>query len=333
MDSLTQIVLGAAVGELALGRKVGNHAILWGAVAGTIPDLDVIFKPFLGDLAGNEMHRGFSHSILFSVVMAPLFGFLINKLYQKRDVGWKGWSWLFFLGFFTHPLLDCHTTWGTQLFWPFDLRIAFKNISVVDPVYTVPFLILMIGVMFIRRSNPRRRKWAIAGLGLSSIYLLITFAFQYNATTIFVDNLKRQDIPYDRISVQPTIANSILWYASIETSDSYLIGLYSMLDDDKEVSFMRFKKNRTLRQEIGRQDEFKRLKTLADDWFLIEGNALEYQFSDLRFGKTSFGNQRDFVFNYQVKTQLGGVEVKQDDPPRENMAGFFNVLWTRIKGQ
>jgi len=42
MDSLTQIVLGAAVGEAVLGKKVGNKAMLYGAIAGTIPDLDVV---------------------------------------------------------------------------------------------------------------------------------------------------------------------------------------------------------------------------------------------------------------------------------------------------
>ncbi len=36
MDSLTQIVLGASVGEAVLGKKVGNKAILWGAIAGTL---------------------------------------------------------------------------------------------------------------------------------------------------------------------------------------------------------------------------------------------------------------------------------------------------------
>ena len=46
MDSLTQIVLGAAVGEAVLGKKVGNRAMLWGAVAGTIPDLDVGAFPY-----------------------------------------------------------------------------------------------------------------------------------------------------------------------------------------------------------------------------------------------------------------------------------------------
>ena len=34
MDSLSQIVLGAAVGEVVLGRRIGNRAMVWGAVAG-----------------------------------------------------------------------------------------------------------------------------------------------------------------------------------------------------------------------------------------------------------------------------------------------------------
>ena len=65
MDSLTQIVLGASVAEATLGRKIGNKAILYGAIAGTIPDLDIILKFFVDDLSATEMHRGFSHSLLF----------------------------------------------------------------------------------------------------------------------------------------------------------------------------------------------------------------------------------------------------------------------------
>lgn len=41
MDSLAQIVLGATVGEAILGKKGGNKAMLYGAFAGTILDLDV----------------------------------------------------------------------------------------------------------------------------------------------------------------------------------------------------------------------------------------------------------------------------------------------------
>jgi inner membrane protein len=78
MDSLTQIVLGAAVGEAVLGRKIGNKAILWGAIAGTIPDLDVLL---IGDDPIRELtiHRGFSHSIVFAILMAPILGFSFGQ--------------------------------------------------------------------------------------------------------------------------------------------------------------------------------------------------------------------------------------------------------------
>ena len=65
MDSLTQIVLGASVGEAVLGKKVGNKAALYGAIAGTIPDLDVLAGYFVDEITAIEWHRGFSHSILF----------------------------------------------------------------------------------------------------------------------------------------------------------------------------------------------------------------------------------------------------------------------------
>ena len=65
MDSVTQIVLGAAVANEVLGKKLGNKAILYGAILGTIPDLDVVVGKFLDPLTATDIHRGFSHSTLF----------------------------------------------------------------------------------------------------------------------------------------------------------------------------------------------------------------------------------------------------------------------------
>jgi inner membrane protein len=80
MDSISQLVLGAAVGEAVLGKKLGNKAVLWGAIGGTIPDLDVLASPFLTELAGLTFHRGISHSVLFSVVFSILLGWIISKI-------------------------------------------------------------------------------------------------------------------------------------------------------------------------------------------------------------------------------------------------------------
>src|SRR5690606_37390634 len=112
MDSLTQMVLGAAVGETVLGRKVGNKAMLYGAIAGTIPDLDTLAAHFVDTVSALEIHRGFTHSLFFSLVFAPLFGGLIAKIERGSPASRGDWTRLMFWGLVTHPLLDAFTTWG-----------------------------------------------------------------------------------------------------------------------------------------------------------------------------------------------------------------------------
>ena len=139
MDSLKQIVLGAACGEVALGRKIGNKAMLFGAFGGTIPDLDVMIGSLLFDFEIDQLafHRGFMHSIVFACIASVIMGYLFYRLYnsgKRRDTTFlKDWVWLFFLSIFTHPILDSFTPYGTQLFVPFtDYRVAFNSIAVVE---------------------------------------------------------------------------------------------------------------------------------------------------------------------------------------------------------
>jgi inner membrane protein len=85
MDSLTQITLGAAVGELVLGKKVGNRAMLWGAIAGTIPDLDVLAGSVTDEISALAYHRAFTHSLAFACI-APLgLGALVHRLYGGKS--------------------------------------------------------------------------------------------------------------------------------------------------------------------------------------------------------------------------------------------------------
>ena len=86
MDSLTQIVLGGAIGELVAGKRMGNKAVLWGAIAGTIPDLDVFLRVFYHPTEAALVHRGFSHSLLFALLAAPAIAWLMNML-TKRVYG------------------------------------------------------------------------------------------------------------------------------------------------------------------------------------------------------------------------------------------------------
>src|SRR5688572_26407350 len=110
MDSLTQIVLGAACGEAVAGRKMGAKAAFWGAIAGTIPDLDVFLRFFYDPFDAALVHRGFSHSLLFALLAGPAFGWLCYRIYKKR-YELRTWILLWFLAIVTHPILDMFTNY------------------------------------------------------------------------------------------------------------------------------------------------------------------------------------------------------------------------------
>jgi inner membrane protein len=331
MDSLTQIVLGAAVGEAVLGRKVGNRAMLYGAIAGTIPDLDVLASNFTDTTRALEMHRGFTHSIVFSVFFAPLFGWLVSRYDRFKSV--KGWSWLFFWAFVTHPLLDAHTTWGTQLFWPLDLRLAFQSIFVIDPLYTLPFLVFFILAMLRKRTNPMRRFYNTLGLAVSSGYLMLTLVLKWIAFGQFEDALAQQQITYRQMDTRPAPLNTVLWNANVETDSAYLLGDYSFFDT-QPIRFQRYPKQHQLWGGLEKNERAQRMIGISQGWYTLYQDGNQLYFNDLRFGLMSLekGSQ-DFVFKYAVSRNAEGEVTFTEEPKdRQDARVILDALWGRMTG-
>ncbi|MHC9087718.1 metal-dependent hydrolase [Tenacibaculum sp. IMCC1] len=330
MDSLTQIVLGAAVGEAVLGKKEGNKAMLYGAIAGTIPDLDVYVGKLFDTVTALEIHRGFTHSVFFAIVFGWIFGWLIS-LYEK-NASTKEWALLMFWGFITHPILDAHTTWGTQLFWPLDLRLAFKNIFVIDPLYTLPFLVFLLMAMFQRKGTAKRTKYNNLGLIISSSYMAITLVIKGITYSKFSHALKEQGISYKEIETKPTPFNTILWSANVETNDAYLIGYYSFFDT-KPIEFYSYPKNHHLLDDYKNNVSIKRLIKITKGWYTIsEKNNLIY-LNDLRFGLLSVApNFQQFAFSFQITKKQNKIVINEVPRNREKAKQLLTDLWVRIQG-
>ncbi|PKR80224.1 metal-dependent hydrolase [Brumimicrobium salinarum] len=331
MDSLTQIVLGAAVGEAVLGKKVGNRAMFYGAIAGTIPDLDVISSFFVDTVTALEVHRGFTHSILFSILFAPIFGFIIAKIDSYKS--FKGWTLLFFWGFFTHPILDAHTTWGTQLFWPFDIRLAFKTIFVIDPLYTLPFLTFLILAMFQKKDSPKRQFYNRTGLIVSSSYLALTFLLKGLAFVQFTNALEQQKISYQEIETKPAPMNTVLWSANVKRENDFLIGSYSFFDQS-EITYSSYPKNHELIGHLMDNEKMRRMIHISKGWFTITQKEEELFYNDLRFGLLSTKeNANNFVFQYKIIENNDGtinfVETKKEIADGKQL---LIELWDRVKG-
>ena len=338
MDSLTQIVLGAAVGEAVLGKKVGNRAMLWGAVAGTIPDLDVILRFITDPVTATEMHRGFSHSFVFSILMAPILGWIVHWIHRNRDATRSGWSWLFFWSLVTHPLLDMHTTWGTQFFWPFETRVAYKNIFVVDPMYTVPFLVCLLIALLTKRTNPQRRRMNNLGLYISTSYMVLSLVFKWITYNEFKYELKKEGIDYVEMDTRPTPFNTILWNAQVETKNGFRMAYYSLFDSKKVRFSEEMPKNHELLVPYKNQKVIQQLIKISAGWYMIEeGENGRLFFVDLRFGQIGFDpDESPFLWKFElVPDAQGKIKAEKIGPDMTKIGGYgdaFGSLWDRILG-
>ena len=340
MDSLTQIVLGAACGEAVLGKKIGNKALLFGAIGGTIPDLDVLVGSWL---YGNEIdamlfHRGFMHSILFSVLGAFLFGWIMFKLYNTGKrlhvTNQRDWILLYFWSLFTHPILDSFTPYGTQLFAPFSsYRVAFNNIAVADIFYTVPFMLCIIVMMFFNRQNNKRKIWLNLGIGISSAYMLFTIGNKFYIDYVFSSSLTEKEITYRRFSAQPSIFNNILWYGIAETEANYQVAFYSLLDVSNR--FSEWQTIPKIRLNDNKYDnDIACLAWFSNDYYNVQAlENGEFLYNDLRYPLVETRDGYKSVFNLKLYETNGRLDMKPFAPEMEDFEFTMTALWERIKGK
>ncbi len=238
MDSLSQIALGAAVGTAVLGRRVGAKAAVWGAVCGTLPDLDVLISH--GDPVRDfTFHRAESHALFWLTVAAPALAWLVWRMHRSAAAGYRHWLLLVWAALVTHPLLDAFTVYGTQIFLPFsDYPVGLGSIFIIDPLYTVPLVAGVIIALALRRHSAQKAAWAnAAGLALSTLYLGWTVAAQAHVEGVVHRTLGTSGLADGRILVTPTPFNTLLWRVVTMDDDGYHEGFYSLLDERPEIAF------------------------------------------------------------------------------------------------
>jgi len=336
MDSLTHIVLGAAIGEAVLGKRIGRKAMLWGALADTIPDFDVFASPCFTDAQQLLVHRGITHSFFFIALMAPLLGWLFSMWFKKTELSWKSWTWLFFLGMFTHVLLDSLTIYGTGWFEPFsNYRVAFNTIFVADPFYTLPFLICVLIALIAKNGSPKRIKWNKIGLWMSTAYLVFTIINKWHVDTLVEKSLSKKNILVSEFVTSPTPLNNFLWMTYGIDKTGYWFGYYSLFDKTKEIDFYHVNKNDSLLLPYERNESVTLLKRFSRDQYVITRNDSLIFFNDIRFGQLGGWNGPDsaFVFSFKLNGNRDNSAVLSRNKFETSFSDAFSSLIKRIKGR
>lgn len=206
MDPLTQGVVGAIAAQSTSKRREIRIATLAGFAAGLLPDIDVLIRSEADPLLFLEYHRHFTHALAFVPIGGLVAALILWPLLRGRLPFLR--LYLFTtLGYFTHGLLDSCTSYGTYLLWPFsDARIAWHNIAVIDPLFTLPLLVLVLAAL----------KWRSARIGQAALviglaYLLLGVVQRDRADALLARVAESHGHVIERGGAKPTLGNLLVW--------------------------------------------------------------------------------------------------------------------------
>lgn len=339
MDSITQITLGAAVGEAVLGKKVGYKAALWGAALGTFPDLDVLIYPFVDSVSELYFHRGISHSFVFAVAISPIFGWSISRIHNQLDVGWKKWASLVFWVIFTHILIDIPTTYGTQALQPFsNYPVTLDSIFIIDPLFTLPILLGLLVSLFLQRSSKLRLHINRAGLFISTLYLLWGLGIKAHVHSVFETSFQEQYGNIEKIKTAPAGPTTFLWNGYIIQNDSLYHSFYSIFDNTTDLEFKSIPRNSQLIEPFEGDRAYEALMWFSRTFYTVEETSDgEIIFYDLRFGRSDLWLKTEADYSWGNKLL---IDEQRNAHDFERMTPNFNInkelfrqYWDRIFAQ
>ena len=220
MDPITQGVLGAVVPQSIQGKTKIGVAGLFGFVAGMAADLDIFLNSATDPLLFLEYHRQVTHSLVFVPIGGFVTGLILFLILGKRlDISFKQ-SWLICaIGYGTHGILDACTTYGTAIFWPFtDDRIAWSIISIADPLFTIPVILLVI-LCVVKKASIFARLgflWMVS-------YLLLGLFNKGTAIEIGYQIALERGHKDIKVEAKPSFANIWLWKTLYEADSRFYV--------------------------------------------------------------------------------------------------------------
>ncbi|MEQ2007565.1 MAG: metal-dependent hydrolase [Limisphaerales bacterium] len=228
MDTLTHALLGAALGQVAFGRKLGWRASVIGVVSAELPDVDFLIHTASDPLLNIELHRHFTHSFAFSpvIALAAVLPWFFRAAFRDQRLV------LFLcgmLGCWSHILLDACTSYGTQFLVPFSQhRFGWDFISIIDPVFTLALLAgLVVNAISSRRSRreeaqteggarnvergKRTHRWSWAVLGFCAAYMTLGAVQKSRAHAAQAELARLRGHRPEHTEEMPTMGNHLVW--------------------------------------------------------------------------------------------------------------------------
>jgi len=301
MDSLTQFTLGATVSATLLGRHIGyRKAAVIGGLMGTVPDLDT-FLPHDDPVEKFIAHRGPSHSLIIQALVTPVFAEPLVRFFGTlKDLRVRTYVAVFLM-FATHALIDAMTIYGTKLLWPIvESPFGVGSIFIIDPLYTLPLLIVTIWAFFVRANSPKLHRALIGALVVSTLYMGASTALQHHANTKADAWLTERGIQSARTLTIATPFNILYWRTIAIDGDRYL-NLYTSTLGSLPTLYSHPRRP-DLEECLAGNAKFQALSAFTKGIYSVNTEDNKVIFTDLRMGLTP-----DYVFRFHIADLIDGA--------------------------
>ena len=216
MDPITHCALGATCALAAARPGARSAAAVAGVAAGLLPDADILIRSATDPLLATEFHRHFTHAFVFQPVVAALAATLAWLVF-RRCLSWRSLFLPALAAAIGHILCDAWTSYGTRLWWPLsDARVAWDLASIIDPLLTLPLVVLAVLALW-RRS----RLLPSVALAWVALYLGCGWVQHQRAATALRGLAASRGHAVERFAVQPSFANILVWRGLYQNNGSF----------------------------------------------------------------------------------------------------------------
>lgn len=336
MDTLTHIVLGATIGDALLGKKLGKKAMLIGAAAQVIPDLDFIAYFWSTPSENLLAHRGFTHSFLFLIIITLFLAALMFRFERRNHLSFQQWA--FFIGFeiAIHLFVDVFNAYGTGLLEPFShKRFSLHAMFVADPFFSFAPGIAAV-VLFIKKSGASGRTfWQKFGIIIPLVYLGYCAVNKTMVDSDIERILTRKNINHQSLLTTPTPLNNWLWYVAAKSDSGFYVGYRSVFDKREDIDLHFFPQEKKLLQGVADKEEIQKLIRFSQEYYVVQQWHDTIVFNDLRFGQIVGWHDPNekFVFHYFLQRKGGNAVVLQRGRFAKWDLNTLRSLWERISGR
>ncbi len=295
-------------------------------------DMDVFIRSSEDPLLFLEFHRQFTHSLFFIPIGGLICALLLHLLYSKRNNLKFSTSYAFStIAYASHGLLDSCTSYGTLLLWPLtDHRFAWDNVSVVDPTFTIPILLLAIFAL------TKKKPWLARTALVFGLCYLMLGVIQHNRAIDLAEQLAAQRGHVTvRVQAKPSFANLVVWKTIYETQDTFYVDAFRV---GNETTF--YKGSSTAKLDINRDfpwldksvqqaKDIERFRWFSSNYLAVDSNNPN-RIIDMRYSLVP--NEIQALWSINLSPEADSMQHASYSSHRGDSTKAISTLFDMIRG-